>query len=170
MFWFWYINCTFLRWVRNRVRIVLYFGPEKCLKESRITWRVASKRHIWSRFREKTGPNLHFENISLTLFEQFEYGPDYLDQTCILTRDHKFWKEKKWTKLVFSKKLLTWFWTPLNTFLGQTIRLNVYGFVESLRSFFQTCKVVPPWRSSVMTHHLNLTVKIETRWLKKLNV
>jgi len=48
-----------------------------------------------------------------------------VDQTCLLTRDHKFRKEKKWTKLAFSKQLLTWFWTPSNTFLDQNIRLYV---------------------------------------------
>ena len=102
----------------GKVRIVLYFGPEKCLKESRITWGVASKRQVWStfflfeifdhvskgkfgpylncskrqvwsRFGEKSGPNLPFENISLTWFKLFKkgkFGPIFspnLDQTCL---------------------------------------------------------------------------------------
>ena len=35
---------------KMKLRIVLYFGPEKCLKESRITWGFASKRQVWSTF------------------------------------------------------------------------------------------------------------------------
>ena len=31
------------------VRIVLFFGPEKCLKESKITCWVVSKRQVWSK-------------------------------------------------------------------------------------------------------------------------
>ena len=32
------------------IRIILYFGPKKCLKESKITCWVASKRQVWSTF------------------------------------------------------------------------------------------------------------------------
>jgi len=83
-----------------------------------------SKRQVWSRFGVKSGPNLPFSkhlphvtqiiqkgtfrpdfspNLDQTcLFEQFESGPKW---TCLLTRDHKFRKEIKWTKLAFSKQV-----------------------------------------------------------------
>ena len=48
-----------------------------------------SKRQVWSRFGEKSGPNLPFPNISHTWFKLFKkgkFGPDFspnLDQTCL---------------------------------------------------------------------------------------
>ena len=54
----------------NLVRIVLYFGPKKCLKGSGVTCGVTSKRQVWSTFflfeffdhvsKGKFGPHLNF--------------------------------------------------------------------------------------------------------------
>ena len=82
------------------IRIVLNFGPEKCLKESKVTCGVTSKRQVWSTFflfeffdhvskgkfgphsncskrqvcsifGEKSGPNLPFLNSLNHVWEMF---------------------------------------------------------------------------------------------------
>ena len=145
-----------MHWIQRnstQIRIVLNFGPEKCLKESKVTCGVTSKRQVWStfflfeffdhmskgkfgphsncsrrqvwsRFGEKTGPNLPFENISLTWFKlfkkgnfgQFECGPNLpfdtwsliskskkMDQICLLrsnfSRDSGLFQIFFWTKI-----------------------------------------------------------------------
>jgi len=79
-------------------RIVLNFGPEKCLKESRVTCGVSSKRQVWSTFflfeffdhvsKGKFGPHSNSSKRQVwskirrkildqtCLFEQFESGPN----------------------------------------------------------------------------------------------
>ena len=65
-------------WYWNKLPNVLHFGPEKYLKEFenaslvhffsfRNIWSRV-KRQVWSRFGEKSGPNLSFPNISHTWF------------------------------------------------------------------------------------------------------
>ena len=117
-----------------------------------------SKRKVWSRFGEKFGPKLPFLNNLNHVWEMFwkrqvwsrffsESGPNLPFRTIWKWTKLAFWhviinfeKKKKWTKPAFSKQILTWFWTPSNTFLDQNIRQYVLSLWISCH--FRTIRII----------------------------
>ena len=107
---------------------VLYFGPEKCLKEFISRVRLASKRQVWSTFFSPKfrvtcqKASFLFWIVWITCgrcFRKGKFGPDFtpnLDQTCL------FEQFESGPNLPFRSKSNTWFWTLSNTFLDQNIR------------------------------------------------